>query len=260
MNRENGHKYPSMIIGLDGWGNAGEASTMSVSYLIDKLKARRVGEIESDEFYNYQISRPFVSIEGGLIKRYDKLRNVFYEWTGDRIIIILKGVEPHLNWSKYVDNVLEYCLKYGVKEIYTLGGYLVDSSYGKVFLVSGSTNNPEKLEKMKRCGVEPTSYEGATSVYSEILWRSRKYDIDTISLWVALSVYMGNRNPMAALRLLKTLTCLLSLKIDLSDMVRMVSRFRTELVKEAEENPELREFTESLYLNDISSSMPSYTV
>ena len=260
MSREKECKPPSMIIGLDGWGNAGEASTITVSYLIDKLKARKVGEIESDEFYNYQISRPFVSIEGGLIKRYDKLRNVLYEWRGDRIVIILKGVEPHLNWSRYVDRVFEYCLKYRVKEIYTLGGYLVDPSYGKTSVISGLTNNPEKLKVLKECGVEPASYEGATSVYSEILWKSKKYDIDTVSLWVATSVYIDKRDPAAALRLLKTLTCLLSLKVDLSEMVHTVRRFKAELVKEAEEDPKLRELTESLYPNDGSWSMPPYTV
>ncbi len=29
----------SLIIGLGGWGNAGEVSTLSVTYLIEKLKA-----------------------------------------------------------------------------------------------------------------------------------------------------------------------------------------------------------------------------
>lgn len=260
MSRREESTPPSLIIGLDGWGNAGEASTMSVSYLIEKLKAKEVGEIGSDEFYNYQISRPLVSIEGGLVRRYDKLRNILYEWKGDRIVIILKGVEPHLNWSKYVDKIFEYCVKYEVKEIYTLGGYLVDLTYGRVSAVSGSTNNPEKIEELKRCGVELANYEGATSVYSEILWRSRKYGIDTVSLWVATPVYMGNRNPAAALHLLKTLICLSNLKVDLSEMIRAVRRFKAELVKEAEENPKLRGLTESLDLDDRDWSMPPYTV
>ncbi|MCK4953206.1 hypothetical protein KAS14_05425, partial [Candidatus Bathyarchaeota archaeon] len=34
-----------MVIGLGGWGNAGEVSTFVVKYLADKLEAKKFGEI-----------------------------------------------------------------------------------------------------------------------------------------------------------------------------------------------------------------------
>jgi len=51
----------SLIVGLSGWGNAGEVSTFSVTYLIEKLKASQLGEIASEKFYDYQLQRPQVS-------------------------------------------------------------------------------------------------------------------------------------------------------------------------------------------------------
>ena len=45
----------NMIIGLNGWGNAGEVSTFSVKYLVDKLGAKKFGEIPPEPFHNYLI-------------------------------------------------------------------------------------------------------------------------------------------------------------------------------------------------------------
>ena len=263
MNRNKGSSDSSMIIGLEGWGNAGEVSTMSISYLIEKLKAEKIGEIKPEGFYNYQINRPFVSVERGLIKIYQKSRNIIYKWESEdsnRVILLLKGVEPHLNWSKYADEILKASKKFGVNCIYTLGGYLTDSFYGREPIISGSTNNPERIEDLKRCRVELTSYRGPTSVYSEILWKSKRRGIDTVSLWAATPIYIRGTNPMVALHLLKTLLCLLRLEVNLDDMRYRARIFRTQLVKEAGEESKLEDLTGEWGSSEGSWDIPPYTI
>ena len=53
---------PRMIIGLDGWPNAGKVSTNVVKYLIRKLGARKFAEIRPDNFYVFSSTRPLTSI------------------------------------------------------------------------------------------------------------------------------------------------------------------------------------------------------
>ncbi|MEM2875698.1 MAG: PAC2 family protein [Candidatus Bathyarchaeia archaeon] len=254
MNHEVRFRSSLMIMGLDGWVNAGEVSTMSISYLIRKLGAKEFGEIKPDGFYDYQISRPFASIETGVIRDYYKPRNIFYRCESEgleRVILLFKGIEPHMCWSKYVEEILKFSKESGIKCIYTLGGYITDSLYYRDH-ISGSTNNPERIEEFKRCRVELTNYRGPTSIYSEISWESKKDGIDTVSLWAATPASIRGPNPTAALNLLEALLCLTYLEVDLNEMRREARSFTAQIVKEVEEESKLKGLTGDWYSSESS--------
>lgn len=100
----------AMIMGLDGWGNAGEVSTFAVKYLVDMLNAKKFGEIPPEKFHDYLIQRPIVSIERGMIQSYISPRNDLFYWVnskGGADLVLLLGNEPHLNWAKYTESILE---------------------------------------------------------------------------------------------------------------------------------------------------------
>jgi len=59
---------PWLISGFKGWIDAGDVSSGSVTFLKDKLEARKFAEILSDGFYQFRDSRPAVVVEGGLIR------------------------------------------------------------------------------------------------------------------------------------------------------------------------------------------------
>ncbi|MFX0211563.1 MAG: PAC2 family protein, partial [Candidatus Hodarchaeota archaeon] len=99
-----------MIIGLDGWGNAGEVSTFALKYLIDTLTAKKFGEIPAEIFHDYLIQRPIVSIERGMIQSYISPVNDLFYWRnreGGAGLVLLLGNEPHLNWARYTKSILE---------------------------------------------------------------------------------------------------------------------------------------------------------
>ena len=169
-----------MIIGLEGWVNAGKVSTFSVKYLVDKLNAQRLGEILQERFHDYIIQRPFVSIKEGLMRSYIPPQSTLYYWKGkdNSDLILLLGVEPHLNWSRYADAVLKVAKSMNVNRIYTIGGYLADVPLEEEPLISSSTNNKDLIEELKKIRVVLTNYTGPTSIYSEIMWKCKKEKID----------------------------------------------------------------------------------
>lgn len=75
------HNAP-MVIGLSGWGNAGEVSTFTVKYFVDKLCAKKFGEIPTERFHDYLIQRPIVSIKEGVIESYIPPKNEFFYSSG----------------------------------------------------------------------------------------------------------------------------------------------------------------------------------
>ncbi len=218
----------SMIIGLSGWVNAGEVSTLSVKYLIDKLNADKLGEIASEKFYIYQLQRPLVVIKDGFVQEYQPIKNNLFYWKGGEEgigLVFLLGVEPHLDWPRYSRIVLDAAKALGVNRIYTTGGYLVDTSVTSEPFVTGSSSNSQILADLRKFGVELVDYTGPTSVYSEILWQSRSRDIDVISLWCAVPFYGQESDPKAVYTLLSKIIKMIGLKLDLDDLKQKAVSF-----------------------------------
>ena len=219
-----------MIIGLEGWVNAGKVSTFSVKYLVDKLKAQRFGEILQGRFHDYVIQRPFVSIKEGLMHSYIPPQSTLYYYKGkdESGLILLLGVEPHLNWPRYADAVLRVAESTNINRIYTIGGYLADVSLEEEPLISSTTNNEELIDELKKIKVVLTNYAGPTSIYSEILWKCKMKKIDAISLWSAVPIYIEGIYPKAVYHMLRKVACLAGIEIDLTDLKKKADAFRGE--------------------------------
>jgi len=238
-----------MIIGLSGWGNAGDASTFTVKYLVNKLGAKKFGEISHEKFHDYWIQRPIVLTQQGLIKSYVPPRNDLFYWKNkesERDLVLLLGFEPYLNWPRYTDNVLRLAKETHVKRIYTIGGYLADIPQSVETPISASTNNKEILTELEKTRLELTDYEGPTSIYSEILWKSREKKIDVVSLWCAVPIYVKGLYPKAAYFMINKIAQLIGLELDLKDLKDKAEAFKVELETEAMDQSQLHDLIESL--------------
>ena len=66
-----------MIAGWEQWADAGEVSSGLPRYLVDRLDARRIGQIKPQGFYMFQVPgthhflRPEVKLEAGHIEGAD---------------------------------------------------------------------------------------------------------------------------------------------------------------------------------------------
>jgi len=233
-----------MIIGLSGWVNAGEVSTFVIKHLTDKLEAKKFGEISHENFHDYIVQRPLVSIEQGVIQSYISPRSDLFYWrNGEKKsdLLLLLGPEPHLNWSGYAESVLKLAEELGVKKIYTMGSFLADISHEIETPITGGVNNKKLAAELKKVGVELTNYRGPTSVYSEILWRGRAKKMNVVSLWCAVPMYVRGLYPEAVYSLLRKVMQLTGLKFDLKDLKEKAGSFKEQLEKETMGQPQLRD-------------------
>ncbi len=252
-----------MIIGLDGWGNAGRVSTFTVRYLTDKLGARKLGEIPPEMFHNYQIERPMVSIRRGVIESYNPPRNEIFYWKDKRgrvDLLLLLGSEPHLNWPCYAKAILKLAKEMDVKRIYTIGGYLADVHHGDETPITASTNNEELIGELKEARVELTNYRGPTSVYSEILWQAKAENLDVVSLWCAVPIYVGGFYPKAAYHMLRKIKMMVGLDINLGDIRKKAESFEAQFERRAAEQPELHRLIEKMRGSRGLEKGPTYMV
>ena len=57
-------KDPTLLIAFAGWSDAGGAATAAAQYLIDRWHAKRIAEIEAEDFYDFTQLRPTSHYEG----------------------------------------------------------------------------------------------------------------------------------------------------------------------------------------------------
>ena len=57
------------IAGFEGWNDAGEAASGVVNHLGIAWQATPIGAIDPEDFYDFQVNRPVIEIEGGHTKR-----------------------------------------------------------------------------------------------------------------------------------------------------------------------------------------------
>lgn len=239
------------MIGLSGWGDAGNVSTLCVTYLIEKLGATEVGKISSGRFYNYQAKRPLVSIEKGVIKDYVPPRNQFYCWkakAGRPAILILRGVEPHIDWPAYAQNVIEAAEKMGISRIYMIGSYVGNVPHTVEPSISISSRSEPLLKEMSNLGLEFTDYSGPTGIYSEILEQSHERGIDAVSIWGAIPPYIQGANPKVAFYILDKIVSMVGLEVSLLEMKEKGEDLDEQIALEAKQNPDLRRLISSMEL------------
>jgi len=249
---------PVMVIGLEGWVNAGKVSTFAIKYLVEKLNAKKSGGIPVDEYHDYMLFRPSVTVKEGTIQSYNPPKNEIFRSKGAQPFVLLLGHEPHRNWTEYAEAVLKVAKKAGARRIYTTGGFLADVPNQGANPVSASASNEKIIAELKKAGVELTSYAGPTSIYTEIMVKAKQQRVDVVSLWSPVPMYVAGVYPRAAYRILEKLAQLTGIKLDLTDLKKKAEAFETEFQKEVAEQPDMGELIEGYRGRTDREKEPTY--
>lgn len=236
-------KQPILIEGLPGVGNVGK---LAAQHLIDETNAKKIIEIYSKHFP----PQVFVT-EEGLISQ---VKNEIYYLKNPELLIITGDYQGITSEGQYelTSAILDICEKYGVKMIYTLGGYgtgrMVDNPK-----VIGAATNEKLIEKMKKYGVifsrgEPGS--GIIGAAGLLLGLGKLRDMDGVCLMGETSGYLVD--PKSARAVLEILISILGLSIDFSKLEEKASQIDTITSKmkqiEEKELKELRKEKEIGYI------------
>ena len=54
---------PVMVCAFEGWNDAGDSASGTIAHLIDAWDAQLLTELDSEEYYDYQVNRPMISID-----------------------------------------------------------------------------------------------------------------------------------------------------------------------------------------------------
>jgi proteasome assembly chaperone (PAC2) family protein len=239
---------PYLIIGFEGWPNAGEISSFALRHLIDSLEARKFASIPSENFYQMSSLRPMAVIKGGRLIELKSLDNHFYYVKGlpSNDLILFSGVEPHLRWNVFAGLILDFAERFNVMQIFTIGGTYDYVPHTFPPMVSALFNHEELGEKVIQAGLGLTEYSGPISIHTFILEAAKKRDLKAISLWGHVPQYLQTRNVRVVYSVLKRLIDLTRIEIDLSELEKAGDYFDQQINHLVEEDPKLQEVISKL--------------
>jgi proteasome assembly chaperone (PAC2) family protein len=224
---------PLMIAAFRGWNDGGQGASLATGYLAKLWDAKRFAEIDPENFFDFQATRPHVSLEEGLTRRIDWPSTVFYHGRPegfDRDVVLLLGIEPNLRWRTFSD--------------LTLGALLADVPHTRPCPVSGSASDPELVERL---GLSASRYEGPTGIVGVLHDACRQADIHSASLWAAVPHYVSlTPSPKAALALCERLGDLLGAEIDTTELAEAADNYSEQVSEAVASDPDTAAYIEEL--------------
>ena len=247
-----------MVIAFGGWSDAGEAATGVITHLLSVLggsdslsgdtdNSTLRGEVDSEDFYDFQVNRPLIFVDSSMIRSLTwpgvqifGVRNP----GGDRDFILVRGVEPSMRWRTFASEILDLAEDLEVELVITLGSMLADTPHTRAIPVSGTGAHPDIATRL---GVEVSRYEGPTGILAVIQDGCVRRGLDAIALWAAVPHYANaTPSPKATLALVNGLEDFLEISLPQGDLPENAIAWESAVNEMVKEDSDIEEYIKTL--------------
>ena len=196
---------PIIILAFEGWFDVAEAATGAVRWLANHYNADDVAGIDPEPYFDFTARRPEVKLVDG---------ERIIDWPANDCsvarlpqhghdLVLLAGIEPHLRWQSFTQDLIEVIRTTGAELVITLGATADAVPHSRPPLVKGSSTTAALASTL---GLDRPSYQGPTGLIGVLHDRLDNEQIPVISLRVSVPHYVASSpNPKATLALLRHL-------------------------------------------------------
>ncbi|MQA34586.1 PAC2 family protein [Modestobacter roseus] len=238
---------PVVVVAFEGWNDAGDAATGAVEHLELIWDADPLAALDPEEYYDFQVNRPTVSLVDGVSRRLEwptTRISVAKPEGSDRHVVLIRGIEPNMRWRSFCEELIELCHELGAHTVVGLGALLADTPHTRPTPVSGSAYDAESAEKW---GLETSRYEGPTGILGVFQDACVQAGLPAISFWAAVPHYVSQPpSPQATVALLRRVEEVLELTIPLGTLPQQAEEWVTTVSEMASEDDEVVEYVRSL--------------
>jgi len=259
---------PVAIAGFEGWNDAGEAASGVVNHLGIAWQASPIGAIDPEDFYDFQVNRPVVEIEGGHTQRLvwpttrislARAQAVTAAGTADaasgsdapvpptgltRDVVLVHGIEPNMRWRAFSEELVQGLEDLGVEMIILLGALLADAPHTRPVPVSIGSSDAKIAAEV---GVGLTDYKGPTGIVGVLQHVTTAAGIPTVSLWAQVPHYVAQPpSPKATLALLRGVEDVLDVPLPLADLPEEARAWERGVDELAQQDSEVADYVRTL--------------
>jgi proteasome assembly chaperone (PAC2) family protein len=238
---------PVLIAAFRGWNDGGQGASLAGAYLAQAWAADQFAEIDPESFYDFQATRPMVSLVDGMTRQVDWPENTFLHAPmpgSGRDAIILLGVEPNLRWRTFCEHVTDLAGQFDVELVLTLGSLLADVPHTRPAPVTGSATDPELVEQLE---LQASRYEGPTGIVGVLHDACGRAGLKSASLWAAVPHYVSlTPSPRAAKALVDRLADLLQADVDTAELDEAANSYAQQVSEAVASDAETQSYVEEL--------------
>jgi len=243
-------KRPVLIAAFTGWNDAAEAASVALSVLRDSWEARDFGAFDAEEFFDYQAARPQIKLIEGVTRTIEWPENHLsatapsLESLGGRSAVLLSGPEPSFRWRSFCAAVIELAGELDVELVVTMGALLADVPHSRPVSVAANSQDPALVESL---GLSASRYEGPTGITGVLHRACAEAGLPSVSFWAPVPHYLpAIPSAPAALALLDSLTGLLRMDVDTSDLERGAAAYQEQVSAAVSQDSDLTSYVRML--------------
>ncbi|HZO05419.1 MAG TPA: PAC2 family protein [Solirubrobacterales bacterium] len=245
-------RSPVLVCAFRGWNDAAASASTALGAIATALDAEPIAQIDPEEYFDFQTTRPTITLEDGLTRRIEWPENNLLAArvpTADRDLVLLDGTEPNLRWRTFSETVTTAADALDVDLVITLGALIAEVSHTLPVPISGLASSEALVDELE---LERSSYEGPTGITGVVHDLCRQAGIDSASLWAAVPHYVAAvPNPKAALALLRRLEGLTGIAVEASELEEETVDYEEQIGRAVAANPEIEELVSRIEAEQV---------
>jgi proteasome assembly chaperone (PAC2) family protein len=238
---------PILICSFRGWNDAAAAASTALTTIGETLDSRLIAEVDAEEFFDFQATRPTIVLSEGQARRIDWPHNnliAVHVPAAERDLVLLDGTEPNLRWRTFSETIATAADALGVEMVITLGALIAEVSHTLPVPITGLASDEKLVEELD---LQRSNYEGPTGIVGVLHDCCRQVGMTSASLWAAVPHYIAAvPNPKAALALLRRLEGLTGIAVDATDLEEETTSYEDQINRAIAANPEIEELVDRI--------------
>ena len=239
-----------LLMAFRGWPDANEAATWAIRCLLKKLPARKMAEMDPEEFFDFSQVRPLIRLNSQGVRYLQWPSNdLFYHSSSNssQSFMVFLGTEPSLKWRTYCDAVLDLAMQSGVHTVVHVGALLDAVPHTRPLRITGSVYGPNHQGSLTKLGIRSSNYQGPSGISSAMMERCSAKGLEFVTLWGHTSHYLQTSPNYQVAHGIVTAVCqLLNLKLDLQKLKASSSSFEEAMRKAVEKDSQIKSYVEKL--------------
>ncbi len=240
-----------LVAAFEGWSDAGDVATDTIEEIARQTNAELLTELNQDEYYDYQVTRPVVTRNADGSGHVDWPRTrVFHALAGQTHpdqpeLYFVLGTEPSLRWRYFVKEILDAAEQWDVDAVIVTGALLADVPHSRPLTPTKSSASQPLRDALE--GYRKPSYEGPTGITGVLTDAATHRGWPTIATWVTVPHYVAQApSPKAQLALVKELEELLDLRLNLKALADEAAAWERGVDELASEDPDVAAYIQQL--------------
>ncbi len=249
---------PGRCYMLASWPGIGDVSLTAAKYLVDKLGAREIGEIEPVGFFE-----PVgVTVKENVVGSPRFPESKFYYWESDNsdtgLVIFIGEEQPVAKGYDLVNCVLDVAAQLKVEKLYACAAAVTRVHHSDEMKVWGVATNAGLVEELSRHNVILRGDLRIAGLNGLILGMAKERGMEGLCLLGEVPGYATQiANPRASLAVLGILTKMLGITLDLTALENMAEQVDREMDRIAKKVTAefIDQFTEPIWEQDEDEDM-----